>query len=182
MNELQPHQQRVMDEKNELAERLQKLQVFVGCEVGEDGHFTDHRGDVAPEGAELDRQLVAAFERVLSDFGVPVAENVERIYRLETADFVPQAFLEEQVARRDRDIVGRKGCADASIFVKIVISPHERVDPGGFAIPNRLPGFVDVSQIGKCPSSSCCEHGAHQQVHALRVVAIVGIEDADQRS
>lgn len=30
MSELQPHQQRVVDEKNELAERLQKLQVFVG--------------------------------------------------------------------------------------------------------------------------------------------------------
>ena len=29
MSELQPHQQRVVDEKNELAERLQKLLVFV---------------------------------------------------------------------------------------------------------------------------------------------------------
>ena len=55
-------------------------------------------GDVAPEGAELDRQLVAAFERVISDFGVPVAENVERIYRLETADFTSGQFRKTNTA------------------------------------------------------------------------------------
>jgi len=30
MSDIQPHQQRVLDEQNELAERLNKLQVFVG--------------------------------------------------------------------------------------------------------------------------------------------------------
>lgn len=55
-------------------------------------------GDVAPSGVELDRQLRAGLERVMLDFGVPVAENVERIYRLETDNFKSGQFRKTNTA------------------------------------------------------------------------------------
>lgn len=54
--------------------------------------------DVAPEGEALTTQLRAAFNRVITDFGVPVAENVERIYRLETDGFTSGQFRRTNTA------------------------------------------------------------------------------------
>lgn len=49
-------------------------------------------GQVAPPEGNLAEVLRDAFNRVILDFGVEVAKNVERVYRLETANFTSGQF------------------------------------------------------------------------------------------
>jgi hypothetical protein len=58
---MQPHQQRVVDEKAELSEKLEKLEAFTGGAI--------YAGLPAPEQTRLSRQLLIMqlYEQVLSE-------------------------------------------------------------------------------------------------------------------